>query len=119
MSGMALGRDTGLALGALRASVPLIAAVAFEGQELRWSLKQQKMYRSILEKAEEVVIVTKGHYTPQALHNRNEFMIDWCDMVLVLWNGSQGETYDILQYAQTKKRQIVNLWQSWVKFKDL
>ena len=45
-------------------------------------------------------------------------MIDWCDMVLALWNGSEGEPYDILQYAHTKKRKVVNLWQSWVKYKD-
>ena len=119
ISGMALGWDTGLALGAIRASVPLIAAVPFEGQELRWTPEQQKTYRSILEKAQEVVVINKHPYTPLSMHDRNAFMVDWCDLVLALWNGSQGGTYDILQYAQTKKRQIINLWSSWMKYKDL
>ena len=118
ISGMALGWDTGLALGAIRASVPLIAAVSFKGQELKWTPEQQKTYRFVLEKAQEVVVVNKNPHAPLAMQHKIEFLVEWCDMVLALWNGSHGDAYNILKYAHTRKRPVFNLWSSWVKYKD-
>lgn len=110
ISGMALGWDMAFAEAALLLGIPLVAAVPFAGQESKWPAASQARYRSILERAARVVTVCDGGYSPVKMTARNEWMVDTCDMVVALWNGSPGGTGNCVAYARRQNRPVINLW---------
>lgn len=118
ISGMALGWDTALAEAALELGIPLVAAVPFAGQELRWPATSQKRYRDILGRAEEVVIVSPGSYAVWKMQTRNEWMVDHCDKLLTLWDGSEGGTGNCVAYARRVQREMGHLWATWQRYRE-
>lgn len=110
ISGMALGFDTQLAKAAIAKKIPFIAAVPFYGQESKWPSYAQKEYRDILRKAQRVVMVCPGGYSPSKMQVRNEYMVDSADKVLALWNGTPGGTANCLTYALSKNKPVLNIW---------
>lgn len=110
ISGMALGWDTALALAALELKLPLVAAVPFHGQETAWPNISQIMYQDILKDASDVVYVCDKGYAPWKMQIRNEWMVDHCDVVLALWDGTSGGTGNCIAYADKVKKPIHNVW---------
>lgn len=113
ISGMALGWDTALAMAALDLAIPFDAYVPFAGQESRWPEPSRRRYHDLLGRAERVVIVSPGGYSPASMQRRNERMVDDCDRLLALWDGSAGGTCNCVRYAESAGRPIRNLWPSW------
>lgn len=113
ISGMALGWDQALAIASIRLEIPVTAAVPFKGQESRWSEKSQKLYRRILERADEVVVVCEGGYSPDKMQRRNEWMVDRADQILTMFDGSNGGTKNCIDYAVKTGKQVNNIfkWQ--------
>jgi len=97
--GMALGVDTWAAETCVELDIPFIAAVACDNVEARWPLPSQERYRRLVEKAREVVVVSPGPYQPWKLQRRNEWMVDHCDRLYYVHDGSRGGTYNCLEYA--------------------
>lgn len=116
VSGMALGWDTALALAAIELGIPLTAAVPFEGQERKWRHEQQQLFRAILARATEVVVVSPGGYAVWKMQVRNEWMVDRATGVLALWNGGGGGTGNCIEYARGRQVEIVNLWATWERY---
>ena len=110
ISGMALGWDMALGRAAVRCGIPLTAAVPFEGQEKMWPASSQESFRALRNCADTVVIVSEGGYAPWKMQVRNKWMVDNCDTVLALWNGTDGGTANCVRYAQAANKPIVNLW---------
>lgn len=111
ISGMALGVDMLLATMAIENDIPLIAAIPFLGQECLWSEKSQKMYRNILSYQKcEKVIVCEGKYEAWKMNRRNEWMVDNCDLLIKVWDGTLGGTANCCRYAdkEGKKSVLVN-----------
>lgn len=115
ISGMALGWDTALALAALDLGIPLVAAVPFAGQERKWPVLAQEVYRAILARAE-VVVVCEGGYAPWKLQKRNEWMVDNAQALIALWDGSDGGTANCIRYAAPLGIRIVNVWLTWERY---
>lgn len=115
ISGMALGWDMALAQAAinLQPNVELLAAVPFEGQEKVWPSKSQSLYRALLARADEVEIVSSGGYAAWKMQTRNEWMVDHCQELLALWNGSEGGTANCIKYAEKVGCPVINLWSRW------
>lgn len=111
ISGMALGWDQALAYAAYVDGIPFIAAVPFTGQETAWPKESQDFFHMLLSKADEVVSVSEGGYAPWKMQVRNEWMVDHCDTVLALWDGSTGGTGNCIKYARKVDKEIVNLWE--------
>lgn len=118
VSGMALGWDQDWAQAAVDLGIPFVAAVPFIGQERAWPELSQRTFAVLLARAAEVVIVSPGGYSPGAMHARNHWMVDRCDLLAALWDGSSGGTADCVGYAERVGRPMVNLWPSWCKLID-
>jgi uncharacterized phage-like protein YoqJ len=102
ISGMALGCDTMIAEIALQEDYvkKLIAAIPFVGQESRWPPNSQDQYRAILADPKvEKVIVCEGGYSASKMQIRNKWMVDNCDSLIAVWDGSPGGTANCVQYA--------------------
>lgn len=115
ITGMALGWDTALAVAAHTMLLPYIAAVPFEGQENRWPEESRELYRFLLSHAEKTVVVCEGGYAPWKMQKRNEWMVDNCDTVLALWNGSKGGTANCVAFAEKTGVYVHNMWDTYNK----
>ena len=109
ISGMAVGFDTWLALVALEMKIPLVAAVPFVGQEKMWPAHAQDRFNQILKQAEKVVIVSEGGYAPEKMQVRNQYLVDHCDKLIALWDGTNGGTGNCVRYAEKVGREIVRI----------
>lgn len=110
ISGMAQGWDTAWAIAALGLKIPLVCALPFEEQFCKWPIEPQLLWAEIIGKASEVVFVNRGDFATWKMHARNKWMVDHCDKVCALWNGSAGGTMNCVMYAQKKNKPIDNIW---------
>ena len=113
ISGVALGWDQAVAVAAYDLGIPFTAAVPFAGQESRWPLRSQEIYRELLRVAARVVIVSEGGFSARAMQRRNEWVVDNCGALVALWDGSSGGTGNCVAYAYKIGRPGWNLWQYW------
>lgn len=113
ISGMALGWDSALAEAACQLEIPWTAAIPFEGQESRWPKQSQDIYKKTLMFAEKVVYVSEPGYAVWKMQKRNEWMVDNSDLVLALWDGSDGGTANCVRYANKVGKEVVNLWETY------
>lgn len=114
ISGMALGWDQALALAALDSQVPVHAYVPFRGQESKWPVRSRSMYASILARVAKRVVVCEGDYAAWKMNRRNEAMVNDCEGVLALWNGSPGGTANCVFYAKKMSKPVHNCWAKWL-----
>ena len=120
-AGGAVGVDTWTAQLALQLGIPLTLAIPFEGQELEWPEKSQRLYWEIRERANEVVNVSMldarrfpGGRMPvepmrKAMDARNRWMVDRCTLLLEVWDGSPGGTGNCVRYAEKLGRRFLRL----------
>jgi uncharacterized phage-like protein YoqJ len=106
ISGMALGVDQWAANIAHKLGIPFIAAVPFTGQEKAWPAPSQKTFNTLIKLASEVVIVSEGGYAAYKMQIRNEWMVDRCDKLIAIWDGTPGGTGNCVKYAQSKNKEI-------------
>lgn len=118
ITGMALGWDTALALAARQLSIPYIAAVPFVDQQKMWPQKSKNLFVDLLATADSIKYVCEPGYAPWKMQKRNEWMVDNSDMVLALWDGSNGGTANCVRYAENKNKEIVNLWELYEEIKS-
>lgn len=117
ISGGACGWDLALAHAAMELGFPLTMAIPFEGQESRWSDFWKQLYGEALEYAtkREVIFEAKTYEeVKRALLGRNTWMVENCDLVLAMWNGSQGGTAHCIREARRLGKPYVNYWGKWI-----
>ena len=109
ISGMALGVDMLWAILGTKLGIPFIAAVPFEGQEKAWPYKSQQLYHKILAQASEVIYVCEPGYAPWKMQKRNEWMVDQCDILVAVWDGTNGGTANCYKYAESINKTIFRI----------
>jgi uncharacterized phage-like protein YoqJ len=111
ISGMALGTDQDFAAACVELGIPFIAAVPFKGQELAWRSHptSRKRYRELIAKAYEVVIVSEGGYENFKMQVRNEWVVDHCNAMLCVFDGSPGGTANTVNYADRVRRDKIRI----------
>lgn len=107
ISGFALGADQWFASIGIKLGIPVIAAVPFVGQESVWTDKQKKIYGNLLSKCENVVIVSAGGYSVEKLNIRNHYLVDNCDKLIAVFDGSNSGTKNAVDYANSKNKEII------------
>jgi uncharacterized phage-like protein YoqJ len=110
ISGMALGIDSLWAKLAIQNSLMLHAYIPFRGQELKWPKAAQNYYHFLLEYASITTYCSDPGYAPYKMQIRNEKMVDDCDLLIGVSDGSSGGTKNCLDYAIKKgvERIIIN-----------
>jgi uncharacterized phage-like protein YoqJ len=109
ISGMALGVDQWAAELAFALEIPFIAAIPFHGQESAWPTSSQETYKTLLKEAHEIVIVSEGGYSAHKMQIRNEGMVDHCDKLIAVWDGTPGGTANCVSYAKNKGKEIIRV----------
>lgn len=108
ISGMALGVDQLWARIAIFLGKPLIAAVPFIGQEKVWPQDSRERYDKIIMKAASVINVSGDFfYKREYMQKRNEWMVDHCQALVAVWDGSSGGTANCVAYAEEVGRRII------------
>jgi uncharacterized phage-like protein YoqJ len=107
ISGMALGVDQWAAFISYKLKIPFIAAIPFINQESKWPTFSQETYNKLIKLASEKVIVSDGEYSANKMQIRNEWMVDRCDQLIAIWDGSSGGTGNCVNYAKSKNKSII------------
>jgi ribA/ribD-fused uncharacterized protein len=116
ITGMALGWDQAIAEACMYLNIPFVAAIPTSKQSIRWFPQSVVDYERRLSEASQVVNVSKllhgdnEVYTAKSMQERNMFMVDNCQAVLALWDGSSGGTDNCIRYCKTKDVLIANCW---------
>lgn len=111
ITGMALGYDQWSLEAALKVGgFYLIAAVPCAGQESRWPQSSKDQYYSLLEKCDEVHVLA-DNYSVQAMHSRNEWMVERAVLTLAAYTVGKtaGGTYNCLTHAAKHDNHVVVL----------
>lgn len=113
ISGMALGVDQWAAEECVELGIPFIAAVPFEGQEDRWPPWSRAKYSELLNQSKEIVKICEPGYSPAKMQTRNEWMVDHCDVLIAVWDGSSGGTANCVRYAEQVGKEIKRISPIW------
>ncbi len=109
ISGMALGVDQWAAMVCVNLHIPFIAAVPFPGQESVWPEPSQRIYKLLLKKADDIVIVNDAPFAAGKLQKRNEWMVDQCDKLIAVFDGTEGGTANCVKYAEKHNKEIIRI----------
>lgn len=107
ITGMALGVDQWAAMVAHKLHIPFLAAIPFERQEEMWPESSKKIYRLLRKLATEEVVVSDGKYSADKMQTRNKWMVDNCDKLIAVWDGSRGGTGNCVEYAKSINKDIL------------
>lgn len=118
ISGGALGWDQALADEARRLDIPFMLALPFEDFDCKWPKESRGHLAELMYYATEVFYVCVPGYAPWKMQARNKWMVDNADIVLALWNGTSGGTANCIKYAESVKKDIVNLWEDYERICD-
>ena len=110
-SGMADGTDVWAAMAVLelkkrRPDIRLHCIIPHPGQCDRWPRAAQERYHAILDKADEVKILSPRYYDG-CLIDRNRYLVDAAGYLLAVYDGTGGGTASTLAYARQLNREIV------------
>jgi len=110
ITGMALGVDMIFAELAIKNQLDFTAAIPCHDQDKKWSAAQQARYFSILRNYLcTPVCIYDGPYIKGCMQQRNEWMVDLCDVLIAVWDGSPGGTANCVAYAQKKGKEILRM----------
>lgn len=92
VTGMSMGVDLWTCRVCHTHNIPYVAAVPFEGQEVKWSQAVQEEYRQAIGFASLVKFVSDPGYEARKMLIRNEWMVEKATQVLVVWTGERSGT---------------------------
>lgn len=99
--------------------ITLELAIPFKNQSCKWFNQQDvERYNSQKQEADMVTYVDKldkykikGYqedvYYPAKMQKRNEYMVDNCDLLIAVWDGSKGGTANCVNYAKKLNKRII------------
>jgi uncharacterized phage-like protein YoqJ len=108
--GGALGWDTAVWDACIDCEIPVWLAKPFPGQELKWPEESQKFYKHLQKFTTKVHIISTGPYAAYKMQVRNLWMVQRADLILAMWDGSEGGTYNCIKTAEKQNKPIVNLY---------
>lgn len=104
-----------------KCTIQNIIAVPFKDQPNAWFNKNDiSRYNEQLKQADRVIYVDtldeykrsntpEGKYNAQKLQIRNAYMVDNCDILIAVWDGSNSGTGNCVYYAKHKGVKIIQI----------
>jgi len=101
ISGGALGVDQVAAEISLDLGIPFVFILPFPADTLsaRWSSSARNHLTSLISRAVHTYIVQRS-FSMGGYQRRNEIMVDHCDLLCAVYDGSTGGTANCIRYAQ-------------------
>ena len=87
----------------------LTAMLPCPSQADRWSEREQARYHALLERCGEVRVLEPA-YTPGCMLRRNRAMVDRADLLMTVFDGTEGGTEAAIRYARQRGVEIVPVW---------
>lgn len=117
-SGGATGWDLALAYTSINMGFATTLALPFYGFGSNWPIEQQRKFWKLMEKCT-VVYVSEQDYTGKWQYiKRDHYLVDHCDRVLALHNGTPSTGTGLtVAYAEKKSKPVQNVWELWEKFR--
>ena len=112
LSGMAKATDTWSALAVLslrekNPAIKLHCILPCTAQAEKWSASSQDLYRSILERADSVVYVSRDDHK-NCMLDRNRFLVEHASTLLAVYNGvRRSGTGATVNYARKMGKEII------------
>lgn len=110
--GMALGFDLTAAESVLqykdKYDVKLIACLPCANQSSRFSQKNKLRYDRILERCDEVIVLSEEYYSG-CMQARNRYMVDNCDVLISFLRKKSGGTYYTVNYARRRNIAVIEI----------
>jgi len=108
--GGALGIDTLAAIISIEMKIPYTLAIPCLNQDIRWIDSSRNLYRYIREHALCTPYqVYDGEYNDTCMQERNEWMVNNCDLLISVWDGTSGGTANCCRYAIGLKKPRINI----------
>jgi uncharacterized phage-like protein YoqJ len=86
--------------------IKLIACIPCLGQEKSYSDEDKSRYAAILEKCDDIKIISRTYYTG-CMFARDRYMVDNSDYLVALLRHTHGGTYYTVSYAKSKNKPII------------
>ena len=109
LCGMARGCDFYFAEAVLELGLRLEAYLPCPSQADRWSEENRMRHTALLLKCDAVYMVEPA-YSPGCMLRRNQIMVDQCDALLTVFDGSPGGTGATIDYARRRGKPVRGLW---------
>ena len=111
LCGMALGFDmicaeTVLQLKLKYKSIKLIGAIPCKNQTEKWKKESIDRYNKILSLADKITYTSNSNYYNGCMQKRNQYMIDNSNLLIAVFNGSNGGTKQTIEYAYKNKIKV-------------
>jgi len=112
ITGMALGADLIFAQAVLELKeegidVKLTCAIPCLNHKAKWiPSRWTGKYDEVQKRADNVIIISERLYDNTVMQIRNKWMVDRCDKILAIFNGSSGGTKNCVDYAREKGKPI-------------
>lgn len=94
-AGMASGVDLWFCQHCLSLAIQYVACIPFDTQDETMDEHSKKLRSYMLEGATE------------KKHVKNSWMVEECDMAIVVWDGNKGGTHNVVQQLIEKKKSFI------------
>ena len=95
-------------------SLHLICAMPHPGFEKRKSKYEEDRCQNIIDNADYTQTIC-DRYFRACYQRRNEFMVDYSNLVIAVWNGEKSGTKNTIDYAKRKGVKLINIYEQFIK----
>ena len=85
--------------------IKVIAVVPCKDQEIKWKSEQQKRYKNLLKKCDDVIILQEN-YTTDCMNKRNKYIVEHSSVVIACYNGKPSGTGNTIRFAKENRLKV-------------
>lgn len=78
----------------------------FADMDIKWFDSSRRNFKNLASQSDKIITVCEGGYAAWKMQKRNEAMVDNSDLVIAVWDGSKGGTFNCVGYAFSKSKEL-------------